>query len=125
MRSYAILIILFFSLAFAPLGFAQGKASTEIPYLLNLIKTSSFTFERNGQNGSGKSAAELLQFKFNQSKNKIHTTEEFIENVASFSGHTKKSYHVILPGGEKILLKDFLYEELKKLRAKTKNGKSP
>ena len=116
MWRYTILIILFFSLAFAPLGYAQGKASTEIPYLLNLIKTSSYTFERNGQNGSGKSAAELLQFKFNQNKNNIHTTQDFIEKVASFSGHTMKSYHVILPGGEKILLKDFLYAELGKLR---------
>ena len=114
------LAILFFLLVFVPLGYAQSKASTEIPYLLNLIKTSSFIFERNGQNGSGKSAAELLQFKFNQSKNKIHTAEDFIENVASFSGHTMKSYHVILPGGEKILLKDLLYAELGKLRGQAK-----
>jgi len=55
------MIIMFFLLVFASMGYAQGKASTEIPYLLNLIKASSFTFERNGQNGNGKSAAELFR----------------------------------------------------------------
>jgi hypothetical protein len=40
--------------------------------------------------------------------------------AASFSSHTKKSYYIILPEGKKILLKDLLYTELKKLRNQSK-----
>jgi hypothetical protein len=94
----------------------QDKKSNEINYLLNLIEHSSLTFERNGQKGSGQDAVKLLKVKLIQYKNKIHTAEDFIEQVASFSSHTNKSYHVILPGGEKLLLKDLLYTELNKLR---------
>jgi len=92
------------------------KKLNEIDYLLDLIENSSLLFERNGQKGSGKDAAMILRFKLNEYNDKIHTTEDFIEKVASFSSHTKKSYYVILPEGKKLLLKDLLYSELKKLR---------
>jgi hypothetical protein len=137
-------VIIFSSLILASLGYAQGltpllsngasgnavylrylkdhdKQSNEINYLLALIETSPLSFERNGQKGSGKDAAKLLRFKFGQLKNKIHTTEDFIAIVASFSSHTNKSYYVILPGGKKYLLSDQLYTELSKLRKRTKN----
>lgn len=138
--------VICFSLIFASLGYAQdqtpllsneasGKAayrkylkdqdtrSNEINYLLDLLRNSSLSFERNGQKGSGKDAAGILKFKLNLLKNKIHTTEDFIEKVASFSSHTNKSYYVILPGGKKLLLKDLLYAELKKLRDETRKLK--
>jgi hypothetical protein len=94
----------------------HDKKLNEINYLLDLIENSSLVFERNGQRGSGKEAARIFEYKFNQYNNKIHTTEDFIEKVASFSSHTKKSYYVILPEGKKLLLKELLYTELKKLR---------
>ncbi len=132
-------------LIFASLGYSQGqkpflsektsdkavyqkylkdpdKKSNEINYLLNLVETSSLSFERNGQKASGKDAAKLLKYKLNQFKNKIHTTEDFIEKVASFSNHTKKSYYVILPDGKKLVLKDLLYTELNKLRKQSNKG---
>jgi hypothetical protein len=131
--------IIFSSLILASLGYAQGpapllsngtagnavyqryledqdKRSNEINYLLALIDTSPLSFERNGQKGSGKAAAMILKIKLNQNKNKIHTTEDFIEKVASFSSHTNISYFVILPEGKKLLLKDLLYAEIKELR---------
>ncbi|MBF0385296.1 MAG: DUF5329 family protein [Candidatus Omnitrophica bacterium] len=131
--------IIFFSVIFASFGYSlvqtprlsndasnkaayqkylkdQDKKSNEINYLLDLIENSLFSFERNGQKASGKDAVLLLKYKFKQYKNKISTTEDFIEKVASFSSHTKKNYFVILSSGEKLLLKDFLYAELNKLR---------
>jgi len=95
------------------------KKLSEINYLLDLIEDSSFIFERNGQKGSGKDAVKILRYKLNENNNKIHTTEDFIEKVASFSSHTKISYYLILPEGKKLLLKDLLYTELKKLRSKS------
>jgi hypothetical protein len=132
-----------FLLIFASLGYAQAQVSirsieasskaayqkylkdqdknlNEINYLLDLIENSSLSFERNGQKGSGKNAAKVLRYKFNQYRNKIHTTEDFIEKVASFSSHTNKSYYVSIPEGERFLLKDLLYTELKKLRDQAK-----
>lgn len=100
----------------------QNKKLNEINYLLDLIENSSLSFERNGRKGSGKDAAKLLKYKLNQYKNKIHTTEDFIEKAASFSSHTKKSYYVILPRGKKFLLKDLLYTELNKLRNQSNKG---
>jgi len=98
----------------------QDKKFNEINYLLDLVEHSSMVFERNGQKGSSKEAVEILRFKLYQYKDKIHSTEDFIEKVASFSNHTKKSYFVFLPGGKKILLKDLLYTELYKLRDQLK-----
>lgn len=92
----------------------------EINYLLDLIENSSLVFERNGQKGSSKEAADILKFKLYQYRNQIHTTEDFIEKVASFSSHTKKSYYVVFPEGKKLLLKGLLYAELNKLRNKSK-----
>ena len=100
----------------------NDKKLNEINYLLELIKGSSFSFERNGQKGSSKEAFDLLKFKLNQYRNQIHTTEDFIEKIASYSNHTHKSYYVILPDGEKSLLKDLLYAELKKLRIQENKG---
>ena len=101
----------------------QDKRSNETHYLLGLIEHSALMFERNGQKGSGKDAAEILRFKLNQYKNMVRTAEDFIEKVASFSSHTKKSYRVILPDGKKLLLKDLLYAELHTLRGRTENEK--
>ena len=100
----------------------QDKKFNEINYLLDLIENSSLSFERNGAKGSGKNAAKLLKYKLNQDKNKIQSTEDFIEKVASFSSHTQKSYYVITPQGNKLLLKDQLYIELNKLRRQSNKG---
>jgi len=94
----------------------SDKKLNEINYLFDLMENSSLVFERNGQKGSGKDAVKILRFKLNEYNDKINTTEDFIDKVASFSSHTKKSYYVILPEGKKLLLKDLLYTELKKLR---------
>ena len=98
----------------------QGKKLIEINYLLDLVEHSPLSFERNGQKASGKDAAKLLRYKLNQDKNKIHTTEDFIEIVASYSSHTKKSYNVFLSDEKKIKLKDMLYTELNKFRKRSK-----
>jgi hypothetical protein len=100
----------------------QDNKLNEINYLLDLIENSTLLFERNGQESNGKNAVKILKYKLNQYKNKIHTTEDFIEKVASFSSHTNKSYSVITPQGKKLLLKDLLYTELNKLRNKSDKG---
>jgi hypothetical protein len=143
MKNYFIVTTISFSLFFASWGYAQNQRSllshepankaayqkylkdhdkklNEINYLLDLIENSSLSFERNGQKASGKEAAKLLRYKFNEFKNKIQNTNDFIEKVASFSNHTNKGYYVFLPEGKKILLKDMLYAELKELKDRPK-----
>ena len=142
MKNYFIVMTISFSLFTASWGYAKDQKSllsneasnkaayqkylkdddkklNEINYLLDLVENSSLLFERNGQKGSGKGAAKILKYKLNEYDHKIHTTEDFIEKVASFSSHTNKSYYVIFPEGKKLLLKDVLYMELKKLRNKS------
>ena len=139
MKKFWGVTIIFSSLIFASWGYSQGPTSflgnepsnkaayqkyrtgqdkklNEINYLLDLIENSPLLFDRNGQKGSGKEAAKLLRYKLNLFKDKIPTTEDFIEKVASFSSHTNKSYSVTSPEGKKLLLKDMLYTELHKLR---------
>jgi len=94
----------------------HDKKFNEIDYLLDLIENSSLVFERNGQKGSGKDAFKILKFKLYEYNDKIRTTKDFIEKVASFSSHTNKSYYVIFPEGKMLLLKDLLYTELNMLR---------
>lgn len=98
----------------------QDNKFNEINYLLDLIENSSFSFERNGRKGSSKDAAKLLKFKLHQYRDQIHTTEDFIEKVASFSSHTKQNYYVINTEGKKFLLRGVLYTELNKLRSQSK-----
>jgi hypothetical protein len=142
MKNYFVVMIIFFALFMASWGYTQDPKSllsdetankaayqeylndqdkklNEINYLLDLIKNSSLSFERNGRKANGKKAAELLKYKLNEFKDKIKTPQDFIEKVASFSNHTNKGYYVFLPDGKKILLKDMLDAELKKLQGRS------
>lgn len=66
----------------------------EIQYLLTTLSTSECTFSRNGKQYQAAEAFSHLQKKYSHVKKRIHTTEDFIEKVATKSSLSGKKYEV-------------------------------
>ena len=70
----------------------------EINYLLNYIKQSDCTLERNGSQHKGIEAVRHIQNKYEYFRNDIETTEDFIKYSATKSTMSGKYYMVYCPG---------------------------
>jgi hypothetical protein len=66
----------------------------EISHLLDYIGNSECSFIRNGASYSGARAREHIQRKYTYIKNRIDTTEQFIQHAATQSSITKSKYLV-------------------------------
>jgi hypothetical protein len=69
-------------------------------------------FIRNNSEHDGKAAADHLRSKWRSAGSKIKTAKSFIENIASSSSMSGKSYEVKLADGTKVKLRDWLTERL-------------
>ena len=82
----------------SPLVFAEPSATTkqEINHLFSYLKASGCEFNRNGTWYSSADAATHLNKKYEYlvQKNMIASTEDFIENAATKSSMSGKSYQV-------------------------------
>ena len=106
----AILIIAYSCSASADVTKTQKP---EVAHLLNFVKTSSCEINRNGTYHKGSEAVSHIEKKYDYFRDKINTTEEFIEYSATKSAISGKYYSVRCGNGEVIKTKEWLLNELK------------
>jgi hypothetical protein len=90
-------------------------AQREIDHLLEFVATSNCTFVRNGESFPGKDARAHLETKYNFTKWRLSTADEFVKYLATESSTSHEPYTVICnqkeqPAGV------WLAEELKRYR---------
>ena len=90
----------------------------EVEHLLEFVGQSDCIMVRNGEEHVGEKAVSHIQIKYDYFKDKITTTEEFIEYSATKSTMSGKYYTVRCPKQEEIRAQDWLMEELTVFRAK-------
>ena len=116
MTKYIGIQILFLSLLFTGANFAQSDVpdsqKPEVQHLLEFVETSDCTFERNGKRYDGADAANHIKRKYKYFKNKITTTEEFIEYSGTKSTMSGKAYLIFCGNQDPITSQDWLLEEL-------------
>ena len=104
-------------------GLNDGSANTlteaeKIEQLLSAVETvKGDVFIRNGVEYSAKDAADHLRTKLQAAGDKIATTEQFIESVASASSLSGEPYRVRLANGTEVLAADYLREKLAQLES--------
>jgi hypothetical protein len=85
----------------------------KIEYLINQLESmKDATFIRNDKEYDARTAALFLRRKWQMNKDKVRTSEDFIERVASRSSTTGKSYRIKLKDGREIECGDYLREML-------------
>lgn len=89
---------------------------SEVQYLIGLVKESPYKFVRNDRFYSSRIAARFLNFKFKKVRKHIRTSEEFIDDHASYSQKTGKPFYIMDQTGVKYLAKYVFHNELKRLR---------
>lgn len=93
----------------------RAGTTAEIAALLLFVEQSECTFIRNGKRYNGTEARGHIETKYDYFKEKIATTEDFIEYAATKSVMSGKTYRVIC-NGQEMNLADWLLAELDKLR---------
>lgn len=107
-------------LLLVPVARAEPPTSVqlEVSFLLGYIEGSGCTFYRNGSWHDSKAAQEHIRdkYKYLAARNLINTTEEFIEKAATESSFSGKAYEVRCNGGAPVPSKQWLRDELARLR---------
>lgn len=88
-----------------------------IDRLIDAVRTSGLTFERNGSQHSAADAAKHLQRKRDAGAAAFKTPDEFIERVASRSSTTGEAYFIVGADGKKSEIGPWLQACLAELRA--------
>jgi len=91
----------------------------EVNFLLSYIGRSGCEFYRNGTWSDSKTAQTHLRDKYNYlvAGNQINTTEDFIEKAATKSSLSGQSYKVRCNGSSTVSSKQWLRDELTRIRA--------
>ena len=108
-------VFLLQSLSFADVPQEQRA---EVEQLLNFVKNSPCTFNRNGTKHPGKESVKHIQKKYDYYRDDIKNTEDFIAYSATKSMMSGKYYTVSCPDNKTIKSKDWLLNELKLIRKK-------
>lgn len=110
-----LLCILFFLFTSNTNSAANENTQNEIRYLLTHIEQSECLFNRNGTDYKGNKVVSHIKTKYNYFKDKIKTTEDFIELSATKSELSGKKYTVRCNEGETEELGKWLLEALSNL----------
>jgi hypothetical protein len=91
---------------------------SEVNFLLGFVERSGCDFQRNGSWYTAPQAQVHLRDKFNYltARNRLETTEQFIEKAASESSLTGRPYMVRCSGGPIISSNQWLNDELLRFR---------
>ena len=107
------------------LGFSQGSGADvppwqtgEVEHLLAYLQYSDCQMIRNGKVYDSKDGVKHVRRKYDYFRNKISSTEEFIDYAATKSLRSGQSYQVLCPGFEPVPSADWLREELKIYRSR-------
>ena len=111
----AVLLICFLPL---PLVADAGNLQAEIDHLIQTVQTSNCAFIRNGKTHRSAEAIEHILKKHEHFKDKIQTTEEFIEYCASKSLLSNQPYQIKCPDRDAIESRQWFLEELKRFRSR-------
>ncbi len=103
---------------------AERSEDPEIAYLLAFVERSDCVFIRNDTEHGAKDAARHMKRKYDQSREKIHSAEEFIALAATKSTLTGKAYLVRCPNSPAVPAAEWLSEHLARHRAGG-SGSSP
>lgn len=112
--------LLLLGLSLAPAAHAEppNNVQVEVSFLLGYIEGSGCQFYRNGKWHNSREAQDHLRdkYKWLVERNQINTTEDFIEKAATQSSLSGKPYSVTCQPGTTIASKQWLREELARLR---------
>jgi len=100
-----------------PVPVFASDMQTEINHLLVFLQNSECQFERNGKIHSANDTAAHAKRKYNYFKDKIDSTEKFIEYSATKSTMSGKYYMVMCKGKPDTKTRDWLLQELKNYRS--------
>ena len=94
-------------------------AQTEINYLMGFIGNSGCEFYRNGSWHDSKAAEAHLREKYAmlEASDRIRSSEDFIEQVATKSSLSGRPYQIRCSGGEALTTNQWLYGVLARFRA--------
>ena len=113
---YLIGCLLVFLLTASAHADVPAAQQAEVAHLLGFVQTSACLINRNGSSHTGEEAAAHIRKKYDYFRNKIKTTEQFIEYSATKSTMSGTYYTVLCNGQEPVKTKDWLLEELKTYR---------
>lgn len=105
-------------------GWQSGLVSADVPdaqipeveHLLEYIRTSPCLFMRNGREYPGERAYKHVLRKYNYFRDRIETTEQFIELSASVSTISGEPYWFVCDGEPRQESQKMLLEELERYR---------
>lgn len=113
-------LVLMLGLTLAPVARAEPPTNVqiEVNFLLGYIDGSACEFYRNGTWRDSKAAQEHLRdkYKYLVARNRIKTTEDFIEMAATKSSISGQPYKVRCNGGATVTSNQWLWNELKRFR---------
>ena len=89
----------------------------EVNHLLEFVKNSACTINRNGTAHLAKKSAGHIENKYVYFRDDIKSTEDFIELSAAKSTMSGDYYMVMCPGKKTIKTQDWLLTELQKYRS--------
>ena len=101
-----------------PVPVFASDMQTEINHLLAYLQNSECQFERNGKMHSGKDTVAHVKKKYNYFKDRIDSTEKFIEYSATKSTMSGKYYMVLCKDKPDTKTQDWLLQELTNYRSK-------
>jgi hypothetical protein len=111
-----LLFILAFFISNFVLADVPPEQEKEVKHLLDFVKNSHCIINRNGTDYPAEEGIHHIQKKYDYFRNKINTTEEFIEYSATKSTMSGKYYTVTCSETETIKTQDWLLAELKRFR---------
>lgn len=113
-------VVLMLGLLWPPAARAEPPAAVqmEVGFLLGYIEGSGCQFYRNGSWHDAKTAQAHIRDKYRYlvARNLIATTEDFIERAATASSLSGQPYQVRCNGGATVTSRQWLHEELVRLR---------
>ena len=93
----------------------------EVLHLLEFLRSSDCAMERNGKRHESENAYAHVRRKYEYFRDKIRTSEDFIEYSASKSTMSGKYYRVLCKDEPVVLTRDWLLEELRSYRKRTRD----
>ena len=99
-------------------GDVTGPQQAEVAHLLEFVRTTTCTVDRNGALHDGPSAHAHIIKKYDYFRDRIATTEDFIAYSATRSTVSNRAYTVICPGQPRMETAAWLKRELERYRKK-------
>ncbi len=93
----------------------------EVLHLLDLLRNSDCAMERNGKRYESEDAYAHVRKKYEYFRDEIRTSEDFIEYSASKSMMSGKYYRVFCKDEPAVLTRNWLLEELRNYRERTRD----